>query len=85
MGFGVLIEEVKEAVTQKGERGNDVGVTTGSLILEEAGVFAPVISDFTPAPMSADEPEPLFGRIAVDGLGAEVVAGSFVFGFPGGC
>ena len=44
-----------------------------------------MITDFDAAPMSTDEVQPLFGFARFNWLGAEVIAGSFVFGFLEGC
>jgi len=79
--FRVRIEEEEQAIAQQGERCDDIWVAAAGLVLEETGIFTPVITDFDAAPMSTDKVQPLFGCVALDGLGTEVVTGSFVFGF----
>jgi hypothetical protein len=71
---------MEQAVTHDCKRSDDVWVAAASFVLEEAGVFAPVITDFDATPMSAYEFQPLLGRMAVDGLGTDVIAGSSIFG-----
>jgi len=72
---------MEQAVADECERSDDVWVAAASFVLEEAGIFAPVITDFDTAPMSAYEFQPLLGCMAVDGFGTEVIAGGSIFGF----
>ena len=81
MIFGVRVEELEEAIAQEGERSDDIGVFASGFVLEQASVFAPVIADFDSAPVATDEAQPLFGRIPIDALGTEIIAGCLVFGF----
>jgi len=58
-----------------------MGVAAAGFVLEEAGVFTPVIPDFDAAPMPPDKVQPLFGSMAIEGLRTEIITGSSVFGF----
>jgi len=80
-----LFKEEEQAITHKGERGYDIGVTAWGLILQEACVLAPMIADFATAPMATDEAQPLLWCIAINRRGTEVIAGSLVFGFLVSC
>ena len=79
-GVRVFLEEEEQAVTKHGHGRDGVGVAASCLVFEQAGVFAPVVSDFDASPMPADGVQPPLRAHALSRPRAEIVAGETVVG-----
>lgn len=80
MGFLFVYEDSQQRIAQEDECADDFRVPASGLVLEPAGILAPVVSVFDSAPMSPDSAAPLFRRALLAGQAAEVVA---EYGFTG--
>ena len=58
----VVGEEGEQGVAQEREIGEGIGVAGPGAILAPEGIALPVIADFNPGPVPADQPRPLRGR-----------------------
>ena len=69
----VVGEQGEEAVAQQREIGQRVWVASARTVFAHEGISPPVVADFNPAPVAADEFEPLGGIVLVGAGAGEVV------------
>jgi len=72
-------QEVQQGATQERQVGQQRGVAGTRAVFAHQGVAPPVVADFDPAPVAADESQPLLRAVLI-GRGA----GQIVAGFAGG-
>ncbi len=75
-----VVEEFKQGIAQEDEIGNDSWIFASGLILQEAGVFSPVVAVFNSRPMAANELEPLrWGLLAGCHTADEITRGRLLW------
>ena len=70
----VIGQEGQEGTAQEGKIGQEVWFAGPGAVFPEEGVAAPVVADFDPAPVTADQAEPLRRGVLVGRSAGEIEA-----------
>ncbi len=70
----LFVEEKQQEVPQHRQSSDQIRVPAARLVFQQAGIFAPVVADFTAAPMAANQVEPLLRHIGVHRTGGHIIA-----------
>ena len=70
----VIGQDSQQGAADQRQVGQQVRIAAARTILAHQGVTAPVVADFHPSPMAADESKPLLGAVWIRRGAGEVVA-----------